>query len=199
MMSGSDKSSMSGIDKVEGPPGLDSEPWPPLQATGTKKKRPWRTVRVRECEEGMEEGAGEKEVREICNVEKGERKRLEMGFQVCDVRKALAAVWRICEAGNIVQFGPEGDDCFISKKGTDEKVFMRREGRSYVVDLVFEGGRPGKLTVDSAAEESACPWEWGEEFGCKEVAEKDKMSLVNASGGKIEHWGSREVRFEAGF
>ena len=32
---------------------------------------------------------------------------MTMNFEVCDVKKALAAVWRICKAGNVVQFGPE--------------------------------------------------------------------------------------------
>ena len=34
-----------------------------------------------------------------------EEKLMGMGFEVCDVKKALAAVWKICEKGNLVQFG----------------------------------------------------------------------------------------------
>ena len=33
-----------------------------------------------------------------------EEKLMGMGFEVCDVKKALAAVWKICEKGNLVQF-----------------------------------------------------------------------------------------------
>ena len=132
-------------------------------------------------------------IREVCAIE--EKRNMEMQFQVCDVKKALGAVWRICEAGNLVQFGPRCEDCFIKNLKSEEKIAMRREGRSYVVDLHFDGGRQGKFTVDSAAEESACPWGWGEEFGCRRVKAGEGMKLINASGGMIEHWGSRNVRF----
>ena len=131
--------------------------------------------------------------KELCAVEN--QKEMEMKFQVCDVKKALGAVWRICDAGNVVQFGPRSEDCFIKNLKSGEKVAMRREGRSYVVDLVFDGGGKSKFTVDSAAEESACPWEWGKEFSCKQVRAGEQMKLINASGGKIEHWGSRRVKF----
>ena len=39
-----------------------------------------------------------------------------------------------------------------------------------------------EITVDSAAEESACPHDWGRQFVLREV--EHKMNLVNASGGK---------------
>ena len=55
-----------------------------------------------------------------------------------DVKKPLAAVWRICERGNVVPFGPENEDCFIMNKRTKDKVFMRREGGSYVLDVRFD-------------------------------------------------------------
>ena len=49
------------------------------------------------------------------------------------------------------------------------------------------------VTVDSAAEESVCPKEWGKQFGTTLVEENQKMQFVSANGGKIEHFGSREV------
>ena len=67
------------------------------------------------------------------------QKLMSLGFQVCDVKKPLAAVWRICEKGNIVQFGPEAEDCFIKNKRSGDKVLMRREGGSYVLDIEFDG------------------------------------------------------------
>ena len=48
-----------------------------------------------------------------------------------------------------------------------------------------------EIIVDSAAEESVCPYEWGKRFGLREVGKK--MNLVNASGGKINHYGERKV------
>ena len=38
---------------------------------------------------------------------------MEMGFQVCDVKRALAAVSRITAKGNRVSFGPDEGDNFI--------------------------------------------------------------------------------------
>ena len=39
---------------------------------------------------------------------------------------------------------------------------MRQNGRgSYLLDVVFANGRKTEITVDSGAEESVCPWEWG--------------------------------------
>ena len=49
--------------------------------------------------------------------------------------------------------------------------------------------------VDLNAEESVCPVGWGKKFGMQQVAEK--MRLVNAGGGKIEHYGSRRLAFTA--
>ena len=48
-----------------------------------------------------------------------------------------------------------------------------------------------EITVDSAAEESVCPHAWGKKFGLREAGEK--MNLVNASWGKISHYGQRQV------
>ena len=51
-----------------------------------------------------------------------------------DVRKPLASVSRICEKGNIVQFGPCAVDNFIQSVATKEKVFMKKKGNSYVLE-----------------------------------------------------------------
>ena len=48
-----------------------------------------------------------------------------------------------------------------------------------------------EITVDSAAEESVCSHPWGKQFGLKGATEK--MNLVNASRGKINHYGQRQV------
>ena len=52
----------------------------------------------------MENPAGLCNGRELCAVEN--QQEMEMQFQVCDVKKALGAVWRICDARNPLQFGP---------------------------------------------------------------------------------------------
>ena len=57
-----------------------------------------------------------------------------MKFQVCDVQRPLAAVWRMVEKGNVVRFGPKVEDNYILNPDTQEKVMMRRKGRSFVLD-----------------------------------------------------------------
>ena len=118
-------------------------------------------------------------------------------FQVADVKKPLVAVKRIAEKGNITQFGPEPGDNFIMNKKTGDKISLRPKGGSYVMDAKFPGGTIAEITVDSAAEESVCPWEWGKQFGIVPVQGADRMRLVNASGGRINHYGKRDVQVQA--
>ena len=56
-------------------------------------------------------------------------------FQVSDVRKPLAAVWRICQKGNRVCFGPDEEDNYIENKGTKKKVMLRQKGGSYIMKV----------------------------------------------------------------
>jgi hypothetical protein len=52
----------------------------------------------------------------------------------------LAAVWRIYQKCNLVQFGPAEEDNFIFNKASGDKVFMQQKGGSYVlaVEMVVE-------------------------------------------------------------
>ena len=59
------------------------------------------------------------------------------------------------------------------------------------MEVSFVGGGRTEITVDSGAEESVCPWDWGEQFEIK-AAEK-WMNFRNASGGNIRHYGRRDV------
>ena len=45
--------------------------------------------------------------------------------------------------------------------------------------------------MDSGAEESVCPKDWGSRFRIKEVAEKQRFRAAN--GNQIHHYGEREV------
>ena len=66
--------------------------------------------------------------------DQGLDRMMGLGFEVADVRKPLASVSRICEKGNIVQFGPCAVDNFIQSVATKEKVFMKKKGNSYVLE-----------------------------------------------------------------
>ena len=60
----------------------------------------------------------------------------------------------------------------------------------------WESGGKSEVTIDSAAEESVCPKDWGDMFELIEVVAGKEMKLRNANGGKIEHYGWRDVVFE---
>ena len=70
---------------------------------------------------------------------------------------------------------------------------MRKKGRSFVVDGTFGSDDWQVMTIDSAAEESVCPKEWGQQFGTSPVEENKKMKFVAANGATIEHYGERKV------
>ena len=68
---------------------------------------------------------------------KGQKDIMSMGFQVSDVQKPLAAVWRIAERGNLIQFGPQDEDNFIANKETRKKIMMVRCNGSYIIEAEF--------------------------------------------------------------
>ena len=61
----------------------------------------------------------------------------QMKFQISDVTKPLAAVTRIVEKGNIVQFGPEKEQCFIQNINTGRKILIEKEANAYVMNVEF--------------------------------------------------------------
>ena len=62
---------------------------------------------------------------------------LGLTFQVTQVQKALAAVWRITERNNIVQFGPQAHQCFIMDLATKRKIQLHRRGGTYIMRVEF--------------------------------------------------------------
>ncbi len=68
---------------------------------------------------------------------KGQLDIMSLGFQVSDVQKPLAAVWRIAERGNLIQFGPRAEDNFIVNRETQKKVMMVRRNGMYVIEAEF--------------------------------------------------------------
>ena len=79
-------------------------------------------------------------------------------------------------------------------------MMAEEEGALFVGQIdhrEYEAGEIREVTIDSAAEESVCPKDWEVECGLKRVADENKLRLVSANGGKIEHYGEREVKFKA--
>jgi len=54
----------------------------------------------------------------------------------------------------------------------------------------------GEITVDSAAEESVCPKDWGQELAARQPSRW--MKFVNASGGSMGHYGEKSATFKVG-
>ena len=62
-----------------------------------------KKIKLRSANGGNIEHFGEK----VVSFKTGDQDDAKgMRFQVCDVQRPLAAVWRIVEQGNVVQFGP---------------------------------------------------------------------------------------------
>ena len=119
-------------------------------------------------------------------------------FQVADVVKPLISVKRLVEKGNTVTFGPDKADNFIENKKLKSKVGLEQTAKgSYLLKVNFVDGRETEIVVDSGAEENVCPKWWGESFGLNTSCKI--LNLRNASGGKITHWGERDVLVESPF
>ena len=64
----------------------------------------------------------------------GANRVIGLPFQACDVKRPLAAVRRICEKGNIVQFGPGAQDNFIQNVTSKEKIWLKQERGQYIME-----------------------------------------------------------------
>ena len=142
---------------------------------------------------------------DLCAVTTGKKshevgdKGLEMQikFQVADVKKPLLSVKRVVDKGNVVAFGPKGEDSFIQNPKLGYRLPLRvTEGGSYMLDMTFPDGSTSAITVDSGAEENVCPRSWGSQFGLQRSTPRNFRS---ASGENIKHHGSREVMFTSPF
>ena len=63
-------------------------------------------------------------------------------FTVCDVKKPLVSVKRICEKGNIIQFGPNKKDSFIMNVKSKEKIYLIEENGQYMMEATVETESP---------------------------------------------------------
>ncbi len=63
-------------------------------------------------------------------------------FTVCDVKKPLVSVKKICEKGNIIQFGPNKNDSFIMNVKSKEKIYLIEENGQYMMEATVETESP---------------------------------------------------------
>ena len=85
---------------------------------------------------------GERKVALQTEDEFGWEKIIGLPFQVCDVKRPLAAVSQICKKGNIVQFGEREEDCFIMNISTQERIWLSLENGQYVMEACLASESP---------------------------------------------------------
>ena len=99
---------------------------------GTEDVRPGEEMRLVNANGGKIAHYGS---RRVAFKPRDGNKCIGLDFEVTDVKKPLVAVFRICEKGNLVQFGPKDEDNFVKKNKTQEKIMMKKEGNSYVMEV----------------------------------------------------------------
>ena len=115
-----------------------------------------------------------------------------MMFNVADVRKPLAAAAKVVAAGNRVVLAPEGS--FVENLKTGEKLLLREERGVYVMDVEYESGAVGCITLDSGAGVSV----WPKQLGTAGMMPAEKgLRMVAANGTEIRNMGRKLVKFKA--
>ena len=80
-----------------------------------------------------------------------------MVFNVADVNKPLAAAAKVVDAGNKVVLHPNPEETYIENIETKERMKVRKDKGVYVIDVKYEGGDEGAITLDSGAGVSVWP------------------------------------------
>ena len=123
---------------------------------------------------------------------------IDLQFQVCDVQKPLLAVRRLTECGNEVRFGPGEKDNYIMNPKDGKKIQLIKRGYGlYMMAVHMPGTGMTEITIDSGAEDSVCPWDWGQQFGL--MPPSQAMNLFDAQGNLIKHHGVRNVFVQSPF
>ncbi len=100
--------------------------------------KPGKQMRLVNASGGKINHIGERKVA----LRTGEIRLIGLPFQVCDVKKPLVSVKRICEKGNITQFGPKKEDNFIMNVKTEEKIWLIEENGQYMMEANLETDSP---------------------------------------------------------
>ena len=115
-----------------------------------------------------------------------------MVFAVADVRKPLAAAAKVVAAGNRVVLAPDGS--FVENLSTGEKLKLREERGVYVMDVEYDSGKTGCITLDSGAGVSV----WPKQLGTEGLMPAEKgLKMVAANGTEIKNLGTKLVKFKA--
>ena len=122
----------------------DESCWPLDLCGAFEVKETKRNIILKAANGSCMRHEGEKDIT-FQDKESGEL--LGMTFQVTEVRKPLAAVRRLVEKGNVVQFGPEERHNYILNLQTRKKIKMHKKGGSYVLRVEYKKWIPGGDSV----------------------------------------------------
>ena len=114
--------------------------WPMDEGGAFEVRSSKRNILLKAANGQAMQHVGEKDVT-FKDKESGEV--LGMTFQVTEVRKPLAAVWRLVEKGNLVQFGPSDAQCFIQNIQSGRRIQLHRRGGSYILRVEYVKWVPG--------------------------------------------------------
>ena len=121
-----------------------------------------------------------------------------MNFQVAGVKKALAAVSKITNAGNDVHFGKEAKDCYIECRASGKRIQLRKEGNVYIFYALITLGskkKRVKIVVDSGAAENVMPHGWFPELSTQPA--EAGVHFVAADGSPLGNYGRKKITFVA--
>jgi len=104
--------------------------------------KPGETLNLVNASGGKIGHYGERKVALQTEDEFGWEKVIGLPFQVCDVKRPLAAVSQIVKKGNIVQFGEKEEDCFIMNVSTQERIWLSLENGQYVMEACLASESP---------------------------------------------------------
>ena len=117
-----------------------------------------------------------------------------MRFNVANVKKPLAAVAKVVEAGNRVVLDPDPEKSYIENLETKEKMKLKKEKGVYILEVKYEAGDIGKITLDSGAGVSV--WPKAMKRDIKMLPKVQGLRMMAANGTEIEHIGQKIIKFQ---
>ena len=117
-----------------------------------------------------------------------------MRFNVANVKKPLAAAAKVVEAGNRVVLDPDPEKSYIENLETKEKMKLKKEKGVYILEVKYEAGDIGKITLDSGAGVSV--WPKAMKRDIKMLPKVQGLRMMAANGTEIEHIGQKIIKFQ---
>jgi hypothetical protein len=166
-----------------------------------KIKKNWTTknrfMHLSIDDEATDEDEDDEDAVEICVVAQESHaprrtRASAMKFHVANVSKPLAAAGKVVEAGNRVVLDQHCS--YVEHIATGERMHLRKEKGVYVFDVELEDGDKSTITLDSGAGVNV--WPRGHKDNIPMEAKNEHLRMFAANGTRIEHDGTKQVRFK---